>query len=294
MAPSTSIGTTKTIASKPKQSNRFHTWNGHFPEVAKNGLVPDELHMASKFESQALAWHLQNGTSSQHIEHYLKHCRVGARELGLKVYNIPLIFYMVATQDADLLELAIKLGGDVNATIRLHNDDQPVSLLVSAIINQARQRRPSPKLICTLLGYGAHVGCIPSWCWGTLTPVNGTEVDLEEQDELSEPAKKWYLCTQIRQSFTKGLDITTRYYLGKAARIVRGPRYAQIARYDNLKKLLRLPFTMVGKDLAIESLTETILDIKQLEMKDTPREEKAGKVLLLAGKVLRMRAAHYG
>lgn len=258
------------------KKDKKQAWDGVLPRIELPIDTDYDIRMPLyTFSAEQFAWSLQNGATQFELEQYLLRSNPTKSAVhSAKAKHFPLIFYVVETNNAELLQTFIKAGGDVNSTYS-PDGDLKITLLVSAILNQALQRRPCTKVIITLLGYGARCDCIPSWYHENLAPLPDV-LSAEQSKELLCPSKQW--CKpKARQLFDKAIDPTTRYFVRKAILIFRRRRDPQVVSLYQAEALLRLPFNIIGQDLAAQRLFETLVSC-MLVRRNRPR------VFVFAGK----------
>ncbi|KAI1382659.1 P-loop containing nucleoside triphosphate hydrolase protein [Hypoxylon trugodes] len=219
-------------------------------------------HNVFKFDLEALVGAIQNGYSAAELRDYLSYYQkvddaLLKENLNAEVSGFPAIFFIAETNDAELLRLWIKYGGDPNAT---HGPfDFP--LLAFAILRGSRSRLEATKVTETLLRLGASAPLsIPVVYY---LPYNRdlSEFGPREEDipEIAEGQKLW--CTpEIRSKLVTALSLTQRYRLWQATFLEPASgRQRTLALRKDAEEVLGLQQTIIGQRLAAWSLTKSFL-----------------------------------
>ncbi|KAI1098087.1 P-loop containing nucleoside triphosphate hydrolase protein [Jackrogersella minutella] len=206
-----------------------------------------------KFSAKTLATALSRGCNHRSIKTYVQRFPQAKINIAMDhhVKNHRVITYAIDTGDAEIIHLLLQYNPNVDCT-----DFVNVPLLAFAIMRALRVGRSNVEVIRLLLSHGADPRVIPEEMWRNYmkTPTNIAE---RVSGEVPEP-EKW--CTEkYRLTLAKTLDLTTRYYLWRASRI-RTPkqRMLRIAGAHNMTALLKLPYQIIGQELAVKLVVETI------------------------------------
>jgi len=103
---------------------------------------------------------LQKGhLSNKALEQYLSHVKddVLLQKINEEVEGVPPIFYVVDSNNADVLRTWAGKGGNINAVIR----PSMIPLLVFAILLAQKTKVDTTDLIRTLVSTGADISVIP-------------------------------------------------------------------------------------------------------------------------------------
>ncbi|OTB00528.1 hypothetical protein M426DRAFT_234746 [Hypoxylon sp. CI-4A] len=213
------------------------------------------------FDLERVIAAIQNGYSAtdlqDYLSHYYEHDKALLRErLNAEVKGFPAIFFVVETNDADILRYWIKYGGDPNAT---HGPFR-FPLLAFAILRCARPRLQAAKTVETLLRFGASAAVIPAAFYDPFDrdlPESGP--DEQELQDTADDERLW--CTpEIRPRLTAALSLTQRYRLWQASGVDQASgRERTLALRKGAEEILGLQQTVIGQRLATWSLRKTFL-----------------------------------
>jgi hypothetical protein len=179
-----------------------------------------------------------------------------AKLINDHVLRIPASFYAVATNDANIVRCWMEHGGDPNAV-------EPVMdlpLLAFSILYAETIQADTTAVVITLIGLGANPCVIPKAFYSPcLRDLPSEGPDIEELCDIADDNKRW--CTQaFWPRLTKLLNLTQRYFLAKKAR-AKDPslRFKQAAEQHLVIPLFNLPFFLVGQEVAVALLIESLL-----------------------------------
>jgi hypothetical protein len=172
------------------------------------------------------------------------------------VDKVPSIFYAVATNNEDIIQIWIDHGGDANAI----DGRFQVPLLAFAILNSLTIKADTTAVVVTLLAHGANHSVIPSAYYAScLQDMSINALATAELSDTANEERGW--CNDFfRQRLAKAMNISQRYVLSRS-QIYRQPsiRRMQAAARYNVTGLFGLPFFITGQDIAIKVLTERLL-----------------------------------
>ncbi|KAI0179498.1 P-loop containing nucleoside triphosphate hydrolase protein [Hypoxylon sp. FL1284] len=135
--------------------------------------------------------------------------------LNDEVDGFPAMFYIVSTNDVDLIREWVRRGGDPNATW----GPDALPLVAFSVLRGGRTLRQSAKTLATLLRFGAHSWVIPKAFYDPYCrdlPEGGPAT--EELGDLGDHNKQW--CTpELHGPFTKALSLTQRYDLYRSSKV---------------------------------------------------------------------------
>ncbi|KAI1773378.1 P-loop containing nucleoside triphosphate hydrolase protein [Hypoxylon cercidicola] len=180
----------------------------------------------------SLAGAFSKGISIDEINNYIQQF---SREVVSKawdqiVQNHHVFTYAVDTGNVDIIKLCLEYGANVNYTDPVYT----IYLLTLVIMRNWRLGRSHSKIVQLLLSHGADPSTITGGKW---------------QNYLEAPP----------HGFENAIDLTTRYYLWQASRLKkRTERMLQIAEAQKMTSLLRLPYYIVGQELSVKLVIETV------------------------------------
>ena len=206
-----------------------------------------------RFDSQVVAYVLQEGTTFEKLDAYLR--SFSAHELGnLSSRNngAPPIFYAVKTNCLRTVQLLLDLGVSPNATLASANN---MPVIAYAILNGHEKQVDSTELITTLLSNGANPDSLPKDMWEDYM------IPPEDDDELPDNNGEAAWCTgEVRKSVIEAFNLSQRYSFWKAAEIrKRTPRKGQFATAHHLKMINKLPYHVVAQEQATDLITKKVL-----------------------------------
>ncbi|KAI0841339.1 P-loop containing nucleoside triphosphate hydrolase protein [Hypoxylon sp. FL0890] len=212
------------------------------------------------FDVEKVIGAIQNGYSSAELREYLSYyykaeTTLLKENLNAEVRGFPATFYVVETNDAELVRYWIKYGGDPNATHGILR----FPLLAFAILRGARARLQATRTVETLLRLGASPRVIPAAYYNPFdrdVPENGPD-----EKELYDIGDDKFWCTpELRPRLAAALSFTQRYRLWQASR--QEPttgRERTLAIRKDAVEILGLQYTIIGQRVAAWSLRKSFL-----------------------------------
>ncbi|KAI1085907.1 P-loop containing nucleoside triphosphate hydrolase protein [Rostrohypoxylon terebratum] len=166
--------------------------------------------------------------------------------LNTSIKNHSVMVYAIDTDDPKVVELLLQYGPRLDG----HSDGIP--LLAFAIMRGIRTGHTNPEIIKLLLAHGADPLVIPQAMWQDYTKTP-TIASFEQT-----PASEW--CDDNHKHvLLKTLGLSTRYYLWRAHQIGKvEPEKLKIGATHNVNSLFKLPFQLVGQDLSVKLVVDTI------------------------------------
>ncbi|KAI8956640.1 hypothetical protein F5Y11DRAFT_353435 [Daldinia sp. FL1419] len=220
-----------------------------------------EPRSAGWFDLEKVIGTIQNGYSAEELRDYLDYyhkldgdlLREGLNE---EIMGLPAIFFVVETNDAELVRYWIKYGGDPNATY----GPLRFPVLAFAILRCARSRQQAAKTVETLLRFGASPLVVPTAYYDPFDrdlPESGPSD--HELEDVKDSERVW--CSQeIRPQLAAALSLTQRYLLWRASRLEPpSGRERTLALRRNVEEILGLEQTIIGQRLAAWTLKKSFL-----------------------------------
>ncbi|KAI1759783.1 P-loop containing nucleoside triphosphate hydrolase protein [Hypoxylon sp. FL1150] len=174
--------------------------------------------------------------------------------LNAEVEGFPAVFFVVETNDADLVRYWIKYGGNPNAT----HGPRRFPLLAFAIMRGIGSRPRATKTVETLLRLGASPHVIPQIYYDPFDrDLRGSWVADEESYVIADDTQPW--CTlEVRRHLVTALSLTQRYRLYQASKLnaVSGREQTLVLR-KNADEILGLHQTIIGQAMAAYSLRKS-------------------------------------
>lgn len=226
--------------------------------------LPDKLpapgpHNIDGFSVEAIIGAIQNGYPATDLRdllcYFQKKDGNNLREsLNAEVRGFPATFFIVETNDADLVRCWIKYGGDPNA---IHGPRR-FPLLAFAILRGVDSRPRATRAIETLLRLGASPHVIPEMYYDPFDrDLRGSWVADEDSYVIADDTQPW--CTlEMRRHLVTALSLTQRYRLWQASRLsqVSGREQTLVIR-KNAEEILGLHQTIIGQSMAAYSLRKS-------------------------------------
>ncbi|KAI1660675.1 P-loop containing nucleoside triphosphate hydrolase protein [Daldinia decipiens] len=206
-----------------------------------------------EFSANILATALSQKCSQRSIKEYLQRFPREEVSRSLEHYvNGPRIMtYAVDTGNTEIVQLLHEYNGNANS----EDFEDNVPLLAFAIMRATRNGHTSLEMVKLLLSYGADPLAIPKEMWKNYvkTPI-ATKYD---RDNILD-SERWCV-DEYRLILAKSLDLTTRYYLWRASRLGKpARRMLQITAALKMTALLRLPFRIIGQELTVKLVIDTV------------------------------------
>lgn len=213
---------------------------------------------AQPFSMTRLTWALQNKLTHGSLLAYLSFYQRPqiASAINQEIGNIPAIFYAVATNNDKIVRTWIEYGGNPDAVEPgLH-----LPLLAFAITYADTIEQDTTAVVMTLLSLGADASVIPKAFYSPFlrdVPVVGP--DAQELTDLEDQSKAW--CTDVLiAKLARTCNLTQRYFIEKKMRSKKpSVRQKQAAEQHHVTPFFHLPFFLIGQDVAVSVLIESLL-----------------------------------
>ncbi|KAI0161903.1 P-loop containing nucleoside triphosphate hydrolase protein [Hypoxylon sp. FL1284] len=216
-------------------------------------------HSADGVSIEGIIGAVQNGYSANDLYDLLSYLkkRDGAKlreGLNSEIGGFPAIFFIVETNDADLIRLWINFGGNPNATHGPRN----FPLLIFAILRGIDSRLRATRTIETLLRLGASPHVVPAMYYEPFdSDLYGSWVADEDSYVIADDTQPW--CTlDVRRHLVTALSLTQRYRLWQASKLspVSGREQTLVLR-KGADEILGLQQTIIGQSMAAYSLRKS-------------------------------------
>ncbi|KAI1409887.1 P-loop containing nucleoside triphosphate hydrolase protein [Hypoxylon sp. FL1857] len=226
------------------------------PELHFNHTdVPTSVAFAWEYDElspKTLATALSRGCDTDTIKQYIEQFpkpRVSSI-LELRVEGHRVITYAIDTENAQIIQSLLEYDFDINC-----RDFDDIPLLAFAIMRSPKVGGNHLEVVRLLLSHGADPLVIPIAMWKDYIkmPV------VDGYSGTRGPESERWCVGKYQEVLVKSLNLTTRYYLWRASRLRRySKRMVQIARSHNMTALLKLPFQIIGQEMTVKLVLETV------------------------------------
>ncbi|KAI0478437.1 P-loop containing nucleoside triphosphate hydrolase protein [Xylariaceae sp. FL0804] len=249
---------------RPKSVERGVPWFGRLPNVQVPGLLtPPGTYSAQTLQLDDVVGAIQKGESVEQVRKHLKYYHnIDGNTLKVTINGtvkaVPAMFYIVATNNPEMIRQWVRYGGDVNVTLGQDN----VPLLAFAIIyHRAENRLAATETVETLLALGASSEVIPSAFYNPFNrelPASGPKD--QELSDIATDSNRWWCSKHYRGPLAASLNLTQRYRLYQA----RGTQAASgrqriVAARKGAEPLLTLHQSIIGQSIAVRLLKSNLL-----------------------------------
>ncbi|KAI0839522.1 P-loop containing nucleoside triphosphate hydrolase protein [Hypoxylon sp. FL0890] len=205
-----------------------------------------------RFSEKTLATALSRGCDERSIKDYIqrfdKEKVTKALQHRVKCHRV--ITYGIDTGNVGIIQMLLEYNPNINC-----KDFDDIPLLAFAIMRAARVGRSNVEIIRLLLSHGADPLSIPRGMWQNYLKMPTTSGSASGEVPENE---KWCI-DKYRLILAQTLDLTTRYYLWRASRVQKpAKRMLQIAAAHKMSPLLKLPFQIIGQELTVKLVMETV------------------------------------
>lgn len=226
-------------------------------------LEPPVSYPNNQLEIENVVAAIQHGESSdmilKHLAYYSQKDDTKLRKkINSDVKGFPAIFYIVETDNLEMIRCWVKYGGDVNATC----GREQVPLLAFTILQKRSTRtlEQATRTLELLLSLGASASVIPREFH---TQPNGMlqwpgPVDRETSDIID--AETRWCKGNLRKELDSALNQTQRYRLAQATRAgLPTQRQKTVVLRANAEPILGVRYTVVGQDATTEMLQQSLM-----------------------------------
>lgn len=265
----------------PPQPRKVVKWNFVLPTIEKPiTFNPGGADGRQPFSVRELTGAIQHGATSIQVRSYLGHYDVQTVKSKVSkgvVENTPIMFYIVARNDASLIRTFAELGGDVNSIYEPYG----VPLMAFAIAHSENIGTDTTLTLATLLSLGATADAIPKSFYSPFC------VDLPDSGpdeaimlDLSDANKAWCRTEFVRHKLARTMNLTQRYYLNKSMRMKKPSiRARQVAKIRSSEALLGVPYFLIGQTAAANLVINHLL----CHMIQNPVRQTRPLVMVFAG-----------
>ncbi|KAI1300952.1 P-loop containing nucleoside triphosphate hydrolase protein [Xylaria venustula] len=230
---------------------------------APNGLASDDSPLPDKVDIRSIICAIQQGETVDAVEKHLTYYdQLDAENLQArineKVEGLPAIFYIVHTDDVQMIRSWVKYGGNPAAVY----EPTQFPLLAYAILHR-RDARTVQQATCTvetLLMLGASPFVVPRAFYTPFSrklPESGPTA-AELTDSVRE-GQSW--CAPfLGRGLVLALNITQRYRLWQASKIgTPSCRQKFVASRSKAESVFGLQYMIVGQSLAVEAIKSRLI-----------------------------------
>ncbi|TKA46501.1 hypothetical protein B0A54_02333 [Friedmanniomyces endolithicus] len=237
-----------------------YEWDFVLPVVPPStaNLIASRTYEYEVFDIRELVAWMQYGTDVKTIMQYLNRFddETVRNAINDSIEGFPAMFYVVETNNEDIIRLWVSHGGDVSVT----HDMSKVPLLAFAIIHGENIQTDTTLITATLLSLGAVPNLIPSAFYSPYLqnlPEHGPSHD--DLENFTDEQKSW--CKDIaRGKLARTCSLTHRYYLERASKTKRpSRRQYQVAKRTKAEPLLGIANFLIGQTSTAKALMDTLL-----------------------------------
>ncbi|KAK0899333.1 hypothetical protein LTR02_009733 [Friedmanniomyces endolithicus] len=237
-----------------------YEWDFVLPVVPPStaNLIASRTYEYEVFNIRELVAWMQYGTDVNTIMQYLNRFddETVRDAINDSIEGFPTMFYVVETNNEDMIRLWVSHGGDVSVT----HDMSKVPLLAFAIIHGENIQTDTTLITATLLSLGAVPNLIPSAFYSPYLqnlPEHGPSHD--DLEIFTDELKSW--CKDIaRGKLARTCSLTHRYYLERASRTKKpSRRQYQVAKRTKAEPLLGIANFLIGQTSTAKALMDTLL-----------------------------------
>ncbi|KAI0186067.1 P-loop containing nucleoside triphosphate hydrolase protein, partial [Xylaria flabelliformis] len=208
------------------------------------------------FDLEGVICAIQRGSPPVTVGRYLAYYHYATKSLREKinadVKGYPAIFYIIETDNTDMVRRWIRYGGDPNATC----GPERFPLLAFAILHGGRSRTSQQRtaMVEMLLTLGASPHVIPQAFYTPFNkrlPPTGSVV---EESDIMDERQKWCV-PRLQSKLVSTLNLTQRYRLSQASKSGSVDRRMRMVLSRNrAERVLGLSYTVVGQYHAVNAL----------------------------------------
>ncbi|CAJ2513963.1 Uu.00g020820.m01.CDS01 [Anthostomella pinea] len=233
-------------------------WNSQLPRfAAPSKLVKGGEDGSSVFDLRKLIGAVQAGETAENVRDYIGHYDKDTRRENLNavVEGYPAIFYVVETNNVEMIRHWIKYGGSPNATF----GDDSFPLIAYAILRGARTEGQASNTLKTLLRLGADPRVIPEAFYAPYCrelPKDGPcETELHD---ITHRNKLWCI-PSVHPHLVRSLNLTQRYDLHRARIPLPSARERDLVVRQDAEEILGVNQTIIAQSIAARWLKKKML-----------------------------------
>ncbi|KAK0309977.1 hypothetical protein LTR01_004175 [Friedmanniomyces endolithicus] len=237
-----------------------YQWDFVLPVVPPStaNLITSSTYEYEVFNIRELVAWMQYGTNAKTVMQYLNRFddETVRKAINDSIEGFPAMFYVVETNDEDMIRLWVSHGGDVSVI----HDMSKVPLLAFAVILDENIQTDTTLMTATLLSLGAVPNLIPSAFYSPYLqnlPEHGPSDD--DLEDLTDEQKGW--CKDMaRGKLARTCSLTHRYHLERASKTKKlSHRHYQVAKRTKAEPLLGIANFLIGQTSTAKYLMDTLL-----------------------------------
>lgn len=214
------------------------------------------------FSWKTLAWAIQNHVDPKCIERYLESydqsvvdirlCATWSASEGGDAF--PILFFAAERNSPEIVEMLCERGALVNDRAEISG----LPLLAYTIMSAEYEFSDTTDTLVALLEMGADPNDIPRdmWCDYVASPQSDRP---EDEDSQPEDYNAEWCTAEIRDALCRTLNLMQRCFLCKAGQTEQPTsRKARVAKAHNMGPLFKLPYRIIGQQLAIGHVEDAI------------------------------------
>ena len=212
-----------------------------------DGQGPDD------FDLEKLVGAVLHGEDLQTVSNYLLYYndRTVREHLQEEVRGFYSIFYVVASNNTDILKLWVSHGASISVT---HKPSE-IPLLAFAIVNGVNIKGDTIPMVTTLLSLGANPRTIPENLYKDFYNDDGGKLQVFSPDDDN----VWYT-EAAHKKLVQALNLTHRYLLERSTKLKKASvRHRQVAKLRNAEPILGVPYFLIGQTIAASRLSQKLI-----------------------------------
>ncbi|RYO82139.1 hypothetical protein DL766_003700 [Monosporascus sp. MC13-8B] len=248
--------------------SKCHSWMPQLPILT----VPD-AHInngprgSDVFDLHELLGAIQAGLfDADNVRNYLTRRNKECRDMNLnaEIQGYPAIFYVVSTNNIDIICEWIKHGGDPNATW----GPSAFPLIAFSILEGGRNMNQASRKLETLLRFGAEPRAIPKAFYDPFCQDLREDGPTEEElHDIDDDNKRW-CSADVRAHLAKSLSLSQRYDLYRSSKVKpHSGREKELLARQGAGEILGLHQMIVAQSIATRWLKKKLLVYLALQKK---------------------------
>ncbi|TRX88210.1 hypothetical protein FHL15_010899 [Xylaria flabelliformis] len=225
------------------------------PRVPSPGILTP-AYLSAEFDLEGVICAIQERSPPVAIERHLAYYHYSDKSLleniNADVKGYPAIFYIIETDNVDMVRRWIKYGGDPNATCGPERFPSLAFAILHGGSSRTSQQRTAMVEMLLTLGASPHV--IPQAFYTPFNkrlPPSGSVV---EESDIMDERQKWCV-PRLQSKLSSALNLTQRYRLSQASKSGSVSRRMQtVLSRNRAERVLGLSYTVVGQYHALNAL----------------------------------------